>query len=312
MSDLPQTVPVCYRHPSKETYVRCTRCERHICPDCMNEASVGFQCPECVAEGRRTVRPALTAFGGSRLGAAGYVTKVLIGLNVLAALIGLAVAGLPTLIGNGLFTGVTKWQLLTGVLGPSLTEDAQGQFYLGAFADLGTVYTGIDDGGFYRLLTAMFVHYGILHLLLNMYALWFLGRQLETVLGPARFLALYLIAGFGGNVAAYLVSDMTGSGGATAGASTAIFGLFAAFFVVLRRLGRDTSQVVSLLVVNLVITFLLPGISWSGHIGGMITGGLVAVALAYAPQPRRTLIQAAGSAAVVVVLAAVTLLAVLT
>ena len=312
MSDVPQTVPVCFRHPSRETYVRCSRCDRSICPDCMNEAPVGFQCPECVAEGRRSVRPALTAFGGSGAGRAGHVTKILIGLNVLAALIGAAIAGLPTLIGNGLFTGITKWQLLTGVLGPSITEAGQGQYYVGAFPDLGNVFTGIDDGGFYRLITAMFVHYGILHLAMNMYALWFLGRQLESVLGPARFLGLYLLAGLGGNVAAYLVSDITGDGGATAGASTAIFGLFAAFFVVLRRLGRDTSQVVSLLVINLVLTFLLPGVSWAGHIGGLITGALVAFALAYAPQPRRTLIQVAGSAAVLVVLAALTLLGVMT
>lgn len=308
MSEPPQTVPVCFRHPSRETYVRCVRCERPICPDCMNEASVGHQCPECVAEGRRTTRPALTAFGGSSAGRAGYVTRILIGLNLLAALIGVVIAGLPTLIGNGLFTGVTKWQLFTGVLGPSVTEDSQGQLFIGAFADLGTVYTGIDDGGIYRLVTAMFVHYGILHLLMNMYALWILGRQLELVLGPIRFVALYLLAGFGGNVAAYL----WGGAGPTAGASTAIFGLFAAFFVILRRLGRDTSQVLTLLVVNLVLTFVIPGISWAGHIGGMVTGALVAVALAYAPPPRRTLIQVAGGAAVFVILAAMTLLGVLT
>lgn len=254
------------------------------------------------------MRPALTAFGGSSAGRAGYATRILIGLNLLAALIGLVIAGLPTLIGNGLFTGVTKWQLLTGVLGPSVTEGAEGQLFIGAYPDLGTVYAGIDDGGIYRLVTAMFVHYGVLHLLMNMYALWFLGRQLELVLGPIRFVALYLLAGLGGNVAAYL----WGGAGPTAGASTAIFGLFAAFFVILRRLGRDTSQVMTLLVVNLVLTFVIPGISWAGHIGGMVTGALVAVALAYAPQPRRTLIQVAGSAAVLVILAAMTLLGVLT
>jgi membrane associated rhomboid family serine protease len=278
----------------------------------MNEAAVGFQCPECVAEGRRSTRPALTAFGGTGAGRAGYVTKALIGLNVLAAAIGVLVAGIPTLIGGGLFTGVTKWQLLTGVLGPTLTVDGRGQYFLGALADVGTVYTGIDDGGFYRLFTAMFVHYGILHLLMNMYALWFLGRQLEGVLGPVRFLALYLLAGFGGNVAAYLVADAQGDVGAVAGASTAIFGLFAAFFVILRRLGRDTSQVVTLLIVNLVLTVALPGISWAGHLGGLVTGALVAVALAYAPPPRRTMIQVAGSAAVFLILAALTMVGVLT
>src|SRR5881394_3064355 len=95
-------VPVCYRHPKRETYVRCTRCDRPICPDCMNEASVGFQCPECVAEGRRSQRPARTAFGGSAVGAQGYVTKALVGLNVLMALASVAAAGgLMNYLGNG-------------------------------------------------------------------------------------------------------------------------------------------------------------------------------------------------------------------
>src|SRR4029077_16533033 len=79
-------VPVCYRHPRRETYVRCTRCNRPICPECMNEASVGHQCPECVAEGRRTQRAARTAFGGTIAGAQGYVTKTLIAINVLVQL----------------------------------------------------------------------------------------------------------------------------------------------------------------------------------------------------------------------------------
>jgi membrane associated rhomboid family serine protease len=314
MNEPAQTVPVCYRHTSRETYVKCTRCERPICPDCMTEASVGFQCPECVAEGRRSVRPALTVFGGSGAGRDGTVTKVLIGLNILAATIGVVVAGLPTLIGGGLFTDVTAWQLLTGALGQTITvvDPVSNEYVIGAHAGLGTIYTGIDDGAFYRLFTAMFVHYGIFHLLMNMYVLWFLGRQLEEVLGRTRFLALYLLAGFGGNVLAYLVSDFMGDASPTAGASTAVFGLFAAFFVVLRRLGKDTSQVVTLLVVNLVITFVLPGISWAGHIGGLITGALFAVALAYAPKPRRTLIQAAGGGAIFVIWSALTVLAVLT
>ena len=84
MSESPPTAaPVCYRHPARETWVRCTRCERPICPDCMREASVGHQCPECVAEGRRTQRPARTAFGGGVAGQLGYVTKTLIALNVI-------------------------------------------------------------------------------------------------------------------------------------------------------------------------------------------------------------------------------------
>src|ERR1044072_7930441 len=101
MSEAPSTAPVCYRHPSKETYIKCTRCDRPICPDCMNEASVGHQCPECVAEGRRTQRSARTAFGGSVAGRSGSVTKVLIGLNLVAAVIGVAIFGIDTLIPQG-------------------------------------------------------------------------------------------------------------------------------------------------------------------------------------------------------------------
>ncbi|GIJ02460.1 rhomboid family intramembrane serine protease [Spirilliplanes yamanashiensis] len=255
-----------------------------------------------MAEGRRTQRQARTAFGGSLSGQAGYVTKALIGLNLLAAVIGVVIAGIPTLIGNGLFTGVTAYQAMGAVTPFSFTLAATGELYQGAVPGIGTVFPGIDDGGFYRLVTAMFIHYGLVHLLFNMYALWQLGRQLETVLGPARFAALYLIAGLGGNVAVYLLDP----GGLGAGASTALFGLFAGFFVILRRLGRDTSGIVALLVMNVIITFLIPNLSWEGHIGGLVTGGVVAAALAYAPRERRTPVQVAGCAAVVLLLVVVT------
>ncbi|SDY16461.1 Membrane associated serine protease, rhomboid family [Micromonospora pattaloongensis] len=297
MSESPPTAPVCYRHTSRETWVRCTRCERPICPDCMREASVGHQCPECVAEGRRTQRSARTAFGGGVAGREGYVTKALIGLNILVALIGVALSGAQALIGNGLFTSAGQLQAIGGVVGPSVQ-----------ISEFGPVYPGIDNGGVYRLVTAMFIHYGLLHLLLNMWAIWVLGRNLEAVLGPVRFLALYLLAGLGGNVAAYLLSP----GSLSAGASTAVFGLFAAYFIVLRRLRMDTSSVVGVLVVNLVLTFAVPRISWEGHVGGLIAGGLVGLVLAYAPRPHRTLIQAAGCGALLLVLLALTVLRMLT
>ncbi|GAA4453826.1 rhomboid family intramembrane serine protease [Phytohabitans houttuyneae] len=303
MSESPVTVPVCYRHPSRETYVRCVRCDRPICPDCMRAASVGHQCPECVAEGRRTQRPARTAFGGSAAGRQGYVTKALIGLNVLVAVLGLAVAGGGSLFSGGLFTSGTRLQFLGAVLGRTQTINGD-RYWIGNFPQLGDVYTGIADGAYYRLFTAMFIHYGILHLALNMWALWVLGRNLEAVLGPLRFLTLYLLAGLGGNVACYLISPDAFS----AGASTAVFGLFAAFFVILRKLGRDTSAVIGILVVNLVLTFAVPSISIAGHLGGLVVGGLVGAVLAYAPRARRNLIQAGGSVAVLVVLTLLTLL----
>ncbi|MEV1286663.1 rhomboid family intramembrane serine protease [Micromonospora sp. NPDC049679] len=309
MSESPPTAPVCYRHTSRETWVRCTRCDRPICPDCMREAAVGHQCPECVAEGRRTQRSARTAFGGGAAGREGYVTKALIAINVLVALIGVAVSGAGALIGNGLFTGAGPLQAIGAVTGGPWTVIADGRVAPGAFPDFGAVYPGIDDGGgIYRLITAMFIHYGLLHLLMNMWALWVLGRNLEAVLGPVRFVALYLLAGLGGNVAAYLLSP----GSLSAGASTAVFGLFAAYFIVLRKLKLDTSAVVGVLVVNLVLTFTISSISWQGHLGGLVAGGLTAIVLAYAPRPHRTLIQAAGCGALLLVLLALTVLRVLT
>ena len=261
----------------------------------MREASVGHQCPECVSEGRRTQRSARTAFGGSVAGRSGYVTKTLIGLNVLAAVIGVALYGIDALIPRGgLFSPLTEFQVFGAVHGPSITLQT----------DHGLVnYTGIYDGGYYRLITAMFIHYGIVHLLFNMWALWTVGRALESALGRFRFAALYLLAGIGGNVAAFLLAPNSWS----AGASTAVFGLFAAFFVIARKLGGDTRQIVVVLVINLVITFTFPGVSWAGHVGGLVTGALVGAVLAYAPRNRRTLVQAVGCAVVLIALIGLTL-----
>ncbi|WP_431973812.1 rhomboid family intramembrane serine protease [Micromonospora haikouensis] len=300
MSESPPTTPVCYRHPGRETYVRCTRCDRPICPDCMRDASVGHQCPECVDEGRRSVRPARTAFGGGAVGRLGYVTKALIALNVLLMLLSIASdRGGDALAGGsgfgGLMGGSTPLTDWGSVLGQALFPD-------------GSVH-GIAQGEWYRLVTAMFLHYGIVHLLLNMWALWVLGRSLEANLGPLRFLALYLIAGLGGNVAAYLFSAENAT---TAGASTAIFGLFAALIVIERRMGRDISSVLPVLVINLVFTLTVPGISIPGHLGGLVTGGAMALVLAYAPRSRRTLFQVAGATVLLVALLALAVVRTLT
>ncbi|HEY3506730.1 MAG TPA: rhomboid family intramembrane serine protease [Actinocatenispora sp.] len=262
------TVPVCYRHPGRETYVRCTRCNRPICPDCMNEASVGFQCPECVSVGRRTVRSAEGAFGGRfRGGDKGYVTIGLIAANVLVYILILAAGGLGAALGHG------------------------GSFLAGSTTNLevklGVFPAAIASGEYYRLVTAMFVHFSILHLAMNMYVLWVLGRYLERALGPARFAALYFVCGIGGNVACYLLTGNQLSGGA----STAVFGLFAAMFFINRKLGLSSSSVVVLIVVNLIFTFLVPGISIVGHIGGLVTGAVAGLGLAYAPRGQRTLVQ---------------------
>ena len=247
----PQTAGICYRHPGRPTYLRCNRCERYICPDCMRAAAVGHQCVECVREGARTIRQPRTEFGGRERAGMPVVTYALIALNVLTFALQMSVG------------------------------DLQKQLVLWPPA--------VADGQLYRLVTSAFVHYGATHLLLNMWALYVVGPPLEMLLGRLRFGALYALSLLGGSVLVYLLTLNT----ATAGASGAVFGLFGATFVVAQRLNLDMRWVVTVVVINLVFTFVARGISWQGHVGGLVTGGLVAAAFVYAPRARRNLIQAA-------------------
>lgn len=276
-------VPICYRHPGRETYVRCVRCNRPICPDCMHEAAVGFQCPECVGAGARTVRQPRTAFGGSLSGDRGLVTIGLVILNVIVFVLELA----------------TSSQGLTGgsvLLGSKITQ---------LQADLGVWPNQVAFGHeYWRLVTAMFVHFGVLHIAMNMYVLWVLGRYLERALGSVRFLALYLICGIGGNVVVFLFSNPRGL---SAGASTAVFGLFSAMFFINRKLGLSTSSVVVMIVINLVFTFSVANISIWGHIGGLATGVVAGLGLAYAPQRNRTIVQSVVLGGILLVLILLTL-----
>jgi len=247
----------------------------------MRDAAVGHQCPECVAEGRRTQRQPRTAFGASAAGAAGYVTIGLIVLNVIMLLLSAAAAKSSGALygGNlgGLLGGNTPLMTKLAVIGQCETTAST------------VVPCGVADGEFHRLLTAMFMHYGAIHLLMNMWALWILGRPLEAMFGPIRFLGIYLVCGLGGDVASYLFQP----GALTAGASGAIFGLFAVLFVALRRLRLSASAVLPVIILNLVFTFTVPGISIAGHLGGLVTGALVGVGVAYAPRANRAAIQAA-------------------
>jgi membrane associated rhomboid family serine protease len=266
----------CYRHPEREAHVRCTRCNRRICPDCMIEASVGFQCPECVREGNKNVREARTHFGGRVTSDAGLVTKVLIGVNVVVYFMQRA---------SGSFT--SRFELI------------------GAFPPPPNVaFLGVADGEYYRLITSAFMHGGLLHIGLNMYALYLFGPTLESTLGRVRFLALYLLSALGGSAMSYAFNAPQQ---ASLGASGAVFGLLGAFFVVNRKLGRDTSGLIVLVAINFAFGFLAPNIDWRAHLGGLISGALIASALVYAPRSRRTLVQVAGCA--VVLLAIVALVA---
>ncbi|WP_219466129.1 rhomboid family intramembrane serine protease [Nonomuraea rhizosphaerae] len=257
-----EAVPTCYRHPERETWVRCQRCDRPICPDCMRDAAVGFQCPNCVAEGNQGVRQARSTFGGGVI-ATPYVTWGLLGLIVL-------VFGAQYLFGGALTGELAMWP-----------------------------YGLVGQGEYYRLLTAAFVHSGVFHILFNGWALFVVGPYLERAFGHVRYLALWLLSAMGGSVLGYWFDPLNTP---TVGASGAIFGLFGAVFVVGRRLNMDVRGIAVVLVLNLAMTFLISGISWTGHIGGLITGSALAAAMAYAPQKNRSLWQVLAIVGVLVIL----------
>jgi membrane associated rhomboid family serine protease len=156
----------------------------------------------------------------------------------------------------------------------------------------------VAAGEYYRLLTSAFLHGGIVHLLLNMYALYLFGPQLEAALGRLRFIVLYVVSALGGSALSYAFASPVQP---SLGASGAVFGLLGAYLVINRRLGRNNTPVLMLLAINLAYGFLVPNIDWRAHLGGLVTGGLVAASIAYAPARRRNLVQAAGIALVVLV-----------
>jgi membrane associated rhomboid family serine protease len=138
----------------------------------------------------------------------------------------------------------------------------------------------------WRMLTSAFLHSQgfVLHIVLNMYTLWIFGRVLEPALGRARYLAVYLISAFGGSVGFFLLTPVSMNG--VIGASGAIFGLFGALFVVVRQRGGDVSQLLILIAINAALGFVVQGIAWQAHLGGLIAGGLTTAAIAYAPRGR--------------------------
>ncbi|MFF3288634.1 rhomboid family intramembrane serine protease [Streptomyces sp. NPDC003023] len=276
-------LPSCYRHPGRETGISCTRCERPICTDCMVDASVGFQCPDCVRTGSGTGhapganRPRTIA-GGAVTSDPVLITKILMGLNLAVFAVG---AGLGDRF-------VDQLELIGYAYNPTLGE-----------------VVGVADGGWYRLLTATFLHQEVTHFLFNMLALWFLGRAVEPELGRSRYLALYLLSGLGGSTLAYVIAAPNQP---SLGASGAIFGLLGAVAVLARRSNLDMRPISVMVVLMLVVTFTREGISWEGHVGGLVTGVLVAIGMLYAPRgPRRSVVQLAVSAValLVVVLAVV-------
>lgn len=277
----PEAAPRCYRHPERETYIRCQRCERPICPDCMHQASVGFHCPDCVREGAKQTRQGRTAYGGARPTAPGRVTLGLIAVNVVVFV-------LILLSGGGGSRLVDLFALLPE---SAWTLDASGSPY---------VVTGVADGAWWQLVTSMFTHVQLWHIGFNMVALYILGPQLEMLLGRWRYLALYLLSGLSGSAFVFWLSD---SSSQTVGASGALFGLMAALLVVAYKVRGDVQSLLTLVAINVVITVVGAGyISWQGHLGGFVGGLVLAGVLVYSPKQRRTVWQLAGLAVVSVAL----------
>lgn len=253
-------VPVCPRHPDRESYVRCQRCERPVCAQCQRDAAVGVQCVDCVRESSARTPQARTTFGGRVGDGRPLVTWTL-----------MALCGL-----------VFVAQRLPGL-------DVTNQF---AFAG----FVAAEEP--WRFVTAAFLHAPnfFFHILLNLYALYLLGPYLEDLLGRARFLTLYLLSAVGGSVGYLLLVADPFQG--TVGASGAVFGLFGALAVVQRKLGRDLGQILVLIAINTAFGFIIDGIAWQAHLGGLVTGAGAAAVLAYAPRERRAAVQAGGLAAI--------------
>ncbi len=267
----------CYRHPKEITRVHCTRCGRPICPDCMHPAPVGHHCPTCVAEeGRRD--PGVRR-GRARvfLARPGAITSALLAVNVGVFLLEVVLGG--------------PGSLLTG---PSLRT----------LLDLGAIYPpAVAAGQYWRFLTAMFLHAGLIHLLLNMYALYLFGYLIEAAFGKPRFIAIYFVSGFLASVASYSFSGVETVG---VGASGAIFGLLGAWLAYnwrrrqLASASANLRWVLFLLLINLVFGLSIRGIDNFAHLGGFV-GGILAGAAAegFGRRPVTTVVQVVGLIALV-------------
>ncbi|MCX4644350.1 MULTISPECIES: rhomboid family intramembrane serine protease [unclassified Streptomyces] len=276
-----QGPPRCYRHPDRETGIRCARCDKPICPDCMVSASVGFQCPDCVRGGSGTghgpaaSRPR-TITGGTIAADPRLVTKILIGINV------------------AVFIAVHVWDRLLSDF-----------VLIGAWPPAPYVPDqGVAGGEWYRLVTSMFTHQEVWHIAFNMLGLWWLGGPLEAALGRARYIALYMVSGLAGSALTYAIA---GPSEQSLGASGAVFGLLGATAVLVRRLNYDMRPVIGLLALNLLFTFTWGNIAWQAHVGGLVAGVVVGYAMVHAPRERRSLVQY-GTCALVLAVVVVTVL----
>lgn len=235
----PPAPPVCPRHPDRVSYVRCQRCERPTCPSCQVPAPVGVLCVDCSREAEKAVSGKRSTLGFNRQLGKPVVTIAVIVANVAFYL-----------YGQG--TGERAWQLDFGMI----------------------PFLGLEEP--WRWVTSGFVHSGFLHLGINMYMLFQFGGQLETIIGRARFAALYGLSLLGGSLSIYLLAPNVSL---HVGASGAVFGLFAAYGLVLYTLKLPYQSVLLSAGIWLAAGFIIPGISWQGHLGGALAGLAVMAAM---------------------------------
>lgn len=249
-------VTTCYRHPERRAGVKCQRCGRWICPDCMIPASVGFQCPGCVRSApQRVVRGVAAARSFVP-----YVTYVLLAVNVAVFFLDALTAGAPS--GGGL--------LAIGGSG----ELAEQGWLLGSPVTVSGLpvpeFGGVAGGEWWRIATSGFLHADLLHLGMNMLFLWILGPMLERELGRVNFGVLYVVSLLGGAVGVLLLSPFD----PTLGASGALFGMLggAVALQLNRGINPWSTGIGGLILINVIITFAIPSISVGGHLGGLVAG----------------------------------------
>jgi membrane associated rhomboid family serine protease len=273
-------VEFCYRHPSNETGVHCTRCGRPICTECMIPAPVGYQCPECVAEARRAFRQGPGRQIRSLRPTGASIASITLGVLVVVFVI-------QVVTGQGVGLGLS-----TSRPDPLLTRFAM-------------VPGLVAQGEYYRLVTAMFLHLSILHILFNGWALLIFGRFVEQSLGRVAFAIVFLVGGFCGSVASYLFSPPNVASAGASGAIVALFGAFIAFNFRRRESALSRANLQSALIIialNLALTIGYRQIDWRAHLGGLV-GGLALGALldGIGPSRSRRAITVVGVAAVLVV-----------
>lgn len=246
----------CYRHPERSTGITCQRCKRPICGECMNPASVGFQCPKCVSSGRASVRAPRTAFGAALRPGGGNVTKVL--------MIILGAVWLLDLVTRGLVDGLLI-----------MSNEA------------------VFAGQLWRLFTAALTSGGLFGTLMNLLVLWIAGRAIESELGGWRLVTLYFAAGLGGTTLLFVLGPLYGGGYA---ASAAAIGLLAANSIFKYKQREDVRADIGLFVLLILYSVLVgfQGFGWLMLIGGIVAGALVGAVLAYAPRQNRSLVQVVG------------------